>query len=486
MRRSTTPGLPGPRSDNVRVDEFEELEPDFDSCSAYDVLHRSRDAVPERYKAEEVKSPAAAWNRWHADRARGPRMPAQQRQQQTIRVTVSSSPPMAAPPPLGSAVMVRVVRVAEHAAAARVAEHAAAARSGLRPSYASVPAFPRRPPAFLARVAERFGVGSDPVIYAAPGDRCPAPPASPAPASAPRARPAAAPSGPGSGSGSSGSSALSGSASAARARAPPRLLRIEPRGGHPPQPGDVGPAAVGAGAAAEPRRAPRAHRAPRPPLAAGRLRAGALPPSSARLTYALPSSHVLPPPLLLPAAPEAAAGDALALASPAASALSAGSYPATPGSALSRRTVHEEAAFLHRLYGGGPATPGGGGAWAASLDGSAYGSLPSLRGLKSRRRASEMASSDVYWNESSNMRSRLRPYVWFRIACVLQAAAGVYYFYWRFSATVPGRGLATTTSSNLAVWTLFMAFDLWTFLTCNLFLLNLWKRNERDTRPLDD
>eukprot|EP00741_Cyanophora_paradoxa_P012286 tig00020604_g11872.t1 len=458
-------------------------------------------------------------------------MPAQQRQQQTIRVTVS--PPMAAPPPLGSAVMVRVVRVAEHAAAARVAEHAAAARSGLRPSYASVPAFPSEAlPAFLARVAERFGVrpappalgrlfveaaggaaeiaetaapgavGSDPVIYAAPGDPLPAPPASPAaPASALGPRPAAAPQRAGLrlrqlglvGPERVGVNGLGPGR-------PLRRLRIEPRGGHPREMSGrllSGPAPLLSPAVLP---APTARRVRLSPPAASAP--GALPPSSARLTYALPSSHVLPPPLLLPAAPEAAAGDALALASPAPSALSAGSYPATPGSALSRRTVHEEAAFLHRLYGGRPrdvrppapllarlcltpagpraaterrvaaGEPGGGGAWAASLDGSAYGSLPSLRGLKSRHRASEMASSDVYWNESSNMRSRLRPYVWFRIACVLQAAAGVYYFYWRFSATVPGRGLATTTSSNLAVWTLFMAFDLWTFLTCNLFLLN--------------
>eukprot|EP00741_Cyanophora_paradoxa_P012333 tig00020607_g11918.t1 len=406
-------------------------------------------------------------------------MPAQQRQQQTIRVTVS--PPMAAPPPLGSAVMVRVVRVAEHAAAARVAEHAAAARSGLRPSYASVPAFPSEAlPAFLARVAERFGVRPAPpalgrlFVEAAGGAAEIAETAARAPSDPTR--------GPGSGSGSSGSSALSGSASTASGPGAPSGASASSLEGDTHHSREMsgrllsGPAPLLSPAVLP---APTARRVRLSPPAASAP--GALPPSSARLTYALPSSHVLPPPLLLPAAPEAAAGDALALASPAPSALSA---------------VHEEAAFLHRLYGGRPrdlrsggsppGSPGGGGAWAASLDGSAYGSLPSLRGLKSRHRASEMASSDVYWNESSNMRSRLRPYVWFRIACVLQAAAGVYYFYWRFSATVPGRGLATTTSSNLAVWTLFMAFDLWTFLTCNLFLLNLWKRNERDTRPLDD
>eukprot|EP00741_Cyanophora_paradoxa_P012331 tig00020607_g11916.t1 len=339
--------------------------------SAYDVLHRSRDGVPERYEATELKSrsPAAAWNRWHADRARGagagPRMhmPAQQRQlqPQTIRVTVS--PPMAAPPPLGSAVMVRVVRVAERAAAAR---------SGLRPSYANVPAFPSEAlPAFLARSAPRpaapalppcateragwpsgsgaagapdagealrggrrgaaeiaetaalLAVGSDLVIYAAPGTCCPARPRRPAPprpppplGPAPRPRP----SGPGSGSGSSGSSALSGSASAASGPgappAPPhRASRGHPReisGRLPPGPAPLlSPAVLPAPTARRVRLSPLAASAP-----------GALPPSSACLTYAPPSTHVLPPPLLLPAAPEAAAGGALALASPAPSALS--------------------------------------------------------------------------------------------------------------------------------------------------------------------
>eukprot|EP00741_Cyanophora_paradoxa_P012284 tig00020604_g11870.t1 len=367
-------GLPA-ASDNVRVD------------AAYDVLHRSRDGVPERYEATELKSrsPAAAWNRWHADRARGagagPRMhmPAQQRQlqPQTIRVTVS--PPMAAPPPLGSAVMVRVVRVAERAAAAR---------SGLRPSYANVPAFPSEAlPAFLARVAERFGVrpapptlgrlfveaaggaaeiaetaallavGSDLVIYAAPGDLLPgpAPPASPAaPASAPRAPPGPAPQRAGlrlRQLGLVGPERVGvGGLGPGR---PLRRLRIEPRGGHPPQPGDFGPSAAGAGAAAEPRRAPAptARRVRLSPLAASAP--GALPPSSACLTYAPPSTHVLPPPLLLPAAPRPPRRRARA-PSPAPSALSGASYPPTPGSALSRRTVHEEAAFLHRLYGGRP------------------------------------------------------------------------------------------------------------------------------------